>query len=298
MKKLVGGLTFAVVLLALLWRSTSHPPRPGSFAWIYRTEIWFYRQGIWDVGFDEGDSGPENAGWIVDMANKDDISSLSNNIRIVSLTLSGSNLVDLSPLESQTNLCELAVQNCPVQDLSPLTNLSRLHSLDLTGTSIPNVNDLKNLHALCHLDLSNTKITDISPLTELHNLRSLSVSHTGVTNLLPLAELEWLTYLHIDGIPCRDFLGIPLKNIRILKLTAQGTVPWKNAQLLHDSFNGCLVFSFYPNTKMGEGYHFYSKEYALRHFDEINGALVSIGSPPHEPGVPFKVIPLNTQELQ
>lgn len=292
MKTFLCCLIILGALFGFVWEKTSRPPQPGSFAWVYRTDVWFRRQGIWDVGLDAGDNGSEDAGWIVEIADADDISFATNNIRISSLNLSGSNLVDLSPLDTQTSLRVLVVSNSPVQDISPITNLRHLYFLDLSGTSISDINALTNLDMLSHLDISNTRVEDVSPLAGLHNLWSLSVSQSCVTSLLPLAKLDSLTELNIDGIPCRDFAGIPFKNLRFLKLTAQGVKPWDNVQALHDSFNGLLFFAFYPLSEIGDGYCFYSKEYAFKHFDENNGTDNAISVPPIESDVPFTLIPV------
>jgi hypothetical protein len=292
MKKACWLLPIILLLIVPAWILTSHPAKPGSFAWEFRTNIWFFRQGIWDVGLQANANDPEYAGWVVSISGDYDISFITNQVQILSLELSGSNLVDLSPLATQKSIRELVVNNCPVYDISPITNLYQLFFLDLSGTSISNVNALANLNMLSHLDISNTQVADISPLAELHNLRFLSASHSCVTNLLPLAKLHSLTDLDIDGIPCRDFAGIPFKNLRFLKLTAQGVKPWANVQTLHDSFNGCLFFAFYPHPIIGEGYSFHSKEYAFKHFDEINGTDNIILEPPQEPNVPFILSPV------
>lgn len=287
MKKTLWILGIVVVLLAIVWNQTSRPAKPGSFAWEWRTVIWFWRQGIWDVGLNVDGNEVSTAGWIVGDIDHDNISFVTNSIQIIDLRIEGGDLVDLSPISTQTSLRSLKVSNCPVQDITPLANLHQLLFLNLSGTSITAIDSLKRLNHLIDLDVSNTRITDVSPLSGLFSLSSLSLSHTAVTNLLPLKNLTSLKLLEITGIACRDFQGIPWENLEFIKLTAQGPSPWKNVQDLYDRFKGHLIFSFYPNEMDDYGYSFYSREYAFRHFNENNGTENAVSVKPFEPDVPF-----------
>jgi Leucine-rich repeat (LRR) protein len=118
-----------------------------------------------------------------------ELTTLSEFVRIEDLRLSGTSIRDLSPLSNFNDLRTLHVANSPVKDIEPLSPLTTLVDLDLSGTAIDDLKPLRTLSSLKKLNCSGTQVRKLDPLEDLSQLEYLDCSNTSVSNLDPLEHL-------------------------------------------------------------------------------------------------------------
>jgi Leucine-rich repeat (LRR) protein len=129
---------------------------------------------------------------VVDVA-VDDLTTLSEFVRLEELRLSGTSVKDLSPLSGFNDLKTLHVTNSPVKDIQPLGQVATLTDVDLSGTAVEDLKPLRGLTNLKKLNCSGTLVRKLDALEHLSQLEYLDCSNTSVSNLDPLEKLPLKT---------------------------------------------------------------------------------------------------------
>jgi Leucine-rich repeat (LRR) protein len=139
-----------------------------------------------------------------------DLRGLDRATGLVTLDLTGHDLIDLSPLSKLSQLQNLVLnQNSRLASLTPVGGLAGLRSLQLRETGITDAGPLAGATQLVELDLASTRVRDAGPVAGLRFLRKLTLNDTGVTRLEPLAGLGNLTSLYVSGTGVTDFSVLP-----------------------------------------------------------------------------------------
>ena len=110
-----------------------------------------------------------------------DISCLSNLVKLEKLYLSNVNVTDFSFLAKLRNLETLSLGNNAVNDISMLKELKSLRMLFLCWNNIEDISILKGLTNLKYLNMRDNAIEDISALTNLHNLTYLNLRYNPLS---------------------------------------------------------------------------------------------------------------------
>ena len=124
-----------------------------------------------------------------------DLSALSEFVRLKELHFSGTNISSVPVLESLNGLKSLHAVSSPIQKIETISKLTALEDLDISNTP---VDDLKAIAGLSHLKKFNcagTQIKKLDALENLQDLESLDCSNTRVGSLdgvssLPLKVLK------------------------------------------------------------------------------------------------------------
>jgi len=130
-----------------------------------------------------------------------DISPLSELIKLTKLDLVENQINDINPLAKLTNLTELWLSHNQIEDISPLAGLINLTSLSIHDNKISDVSALEGLTNLEILNLINNQISDVSALEGLTNLKSLALDGNSISDVSALMKLTNLTQLMIRENP-------------------------------------------------------------------------------------------------
>lgn len=131
--------------------------------------------------------------WLQGVNTVDDLSALTGNTTLTSLSLAraglGSGVSDLTPLTSATGLTSLTISGHQVSDLSPLAGASGLTTLEAINNPVSDLSALagKPLTRLWVQGIST--VSDLGPLAGNTTLRQLDIS-SGATGFTPVTDLS------------------------------------------------------------------------------------------------------------
>lgn len=120
----------------------------------------------------------------------DDLSALSQFIRLKKLHFSETTITDLSPLSQFPWLTSLHASHSPIRNFDVLADLHELADLDISDTPLDNLEVVNELQNLIRLNCSGTPIRKLDELERLPNLQYLDCSNTAVRKLDPVSHLS------------------------------------------------------------------------------------------------------------
>jgi Leucine-rich repeat (LRR) protein len=123
----------------------------------------------------------------------DDLTALSEFVRLEEIRLSGTAVRDLSPLATFGGLKRLHVTNSPVQELDPLARLTSLEDLDFSGTGVDDLRPIRGLTNLKKISCAGTLVRKLDPMEDMALLEYVDCSNTSVSQLDPIAHLPLRT---------------------------------------------------------------------------------------------------------
>ncbi len=129
--------------------------------------------------------------------NVDDLTPLRSLSKLEVLDCSHTLVHSLEPLHYSLNLKELNIEDTWVEDIAILASFKKLALLNGSFTTIRHLESLTGLSELRELRLSHTLVSQLDPLQNLTRLVVLDVSHTPVTSLASLTGLNAMKYLNI-----------------------------------------------------------------------------------------------------
>lgn len=122
-----------------------------------------------------------------------DLSVLSEFIRLKELHFSGTAINKIPGLENIRTLKSLHATNSPLQQIESLSQFKELEDLDISNTPVDELKPIGGLQNLKKLNCAGTQIKKLDPLERLENLESFDCSNTKVTNLNPITQLPLKT---------------------------------------------------------------------------------------------------------
>ena len=140
---------------------------------------------------------------------------------LVSLNLSGNEIMNLSPLAALQGLRNLYLDNNPIRDFSPLYALQNLKSLSIKGIEVTEdqLTELSRALPSCaiHSEKAQQSMQDISfgGVTFATDVTDLDLSDMGVWDISALAGCQYITRLNLSGNNISDLS--PLMNLPYLQ---------------------------------------------------------------------------------
>jgi hypothetical protein len=122
-------------------------------------------------------------------AGVNDLSVLSEFVRLKELHFSGTAIGNIPALENIRSLKSLHATNSPIQKIESLGFFEDLEDLDISNTPVDELKPVGGLQKLKNLNASGTQIKKLDPLERLESLESLDCSNTKVSNLNPVSHL-------------------------------------------------------------------------------------------------------------
>jgi len=149
-----------------------------------------------------------------------DVSNLTyfaNYPKLISLTVSGSDITSLKGITDLTGLQSLTISGTGISDLSLLSSVKNITSLELIrNDSLASVQTLANMTWLKQLLIQDEPFTTLHEISGLSGLEALTVIDTPLRNADFLTGLKQLKTLEISG--CYDLLTLPsLKGLTSLE---------------------------------------------------------------------------------
>lgn len=123
-------------------------------------------------------------------ARVDDLSGLSEFVRLKKLHFSGTRITEIPDLETLRSLKSLHATNSPLQRIGAITLLAELEDLDISNTPVDDLRGLEGLQNLRSINCAGTQIKKLDPLRPLVDLSALDCSNTRVTKLDPVMYLS------------------------------------------------------------------------------------------------------------
>ena len=141
--------------------------------------------------------------------------TVSDMLKLTTLTANSANIRDLTGLEQASNLTALSLNRNNLSDIAPLTGLSKLTTLSLNNNRISDVTPLAALAELQTLSLENNDLADATPLSGLTQLETLALDNNRLWNVSAFIEMSELRTLSLEN---NDLLDVaPLTSLRQLK---------------------------------------------------------------------------------
>src|SRR5258706_3288895 len=125
-----------------------------------------------------------------------DLSGLSEFVRLKELHFSGTAMTEVPPVESLKSLKSLHASNSPSQKIESLGQLTELEDLDISNTTIEDLAPVWTLQKLKNLNCAGTRIKRLEAVAKLEGLEFLDCSNTNVSKLTPL------DYLKLKSLKC------------------------------------------------------------------------------------------------
>lgn len=122
-----------------------------------------------------------------------DLSALSEFVRLKELHFSGTAIHSIPPLENIRSLRSLHATSSPLQQIGAVGLLTELEDLDISNTPVDELKPIGALQQLRRFNCAGTQIKKLDPLERMENLEYLDCSNTRVTNLDPVAHLSLKT---------------------------------------------------------------------------------------------------------
>ncbi len=124
-----------------------------------------------------------------------DLTVLSEFIRLRELHFSGTGISAIPVLENLKTITSLHATSSPLQQINTLAQFTALEDLNISDTPVDELKPLASLQNLKKLNCSGTQIKKLDALRSLSNLESLDCSNTKVSSLdevegLPLKSLK------------------------------------------------------------------------------------------------------------
>lgn len=120
----------------------------------------------------------------------DDLSGLTEFVRLKKLHFSGTRITAIPDLENLKSLQSLHATNSPLQRIGAITLLGGLEELDISNTPIDDLRGLEGLQNLRSFNCAGTQIKKLDPLRPLVDLGTLDCSNTRVSKLDPVMYLS------------------------------------------------------------------------------------------------------------
>jgi Leucine-rich repeat (LRR) protein len=166
---------------------------------------------------------------------KDTTTTRENMHRLVEsevLKIADAQVNDLSALSEFVRLRELRLSGTAVSNLAPLANFQTLKTLQVTGSPLQQMDALKQLPQLEELDISNTPIDDLETVGTLKELKKLNCAGTQIKRLDPLGSLQNLEYFDCSNTRVTkldDIQHLPLKTLKCYntKISARAVESFK-----------------------------------------------------------------------
>lgn len=117
-----------------------------------------------------------------------DLSALSEFVRLQELDFSGTAITTIPPLENILSLKSLHATHSPIQVLTSLTQFTALEDLDISNTPVDDLKAVGSLTSLKKLNCAGTQVKSLSALEPLQNLESVDCSNTNVNRLDPITS--------------------------------------------------------------------------------------------------------------
>ena len=124
--------------------------------------------------------------------------TMSDMLKLTTLTANGANIRDLTGLQHASNLTALSLNN-NLSDIAPIAGLSQLTTLSLNGNRISDVTPLAALTQLKTLSLENNNLADVTPLSDLTQLTTLLLDDNRLSDVVPLTGLSQLRTLSLNN---------------------------------------------------------------------------------------------------
>jgi hypothetical protein len=127
-------------------------------------------------------------------------------------------ITDLQPLTQMIRLVRFSITGTMIAGLDPLSGLPRLEKVSCTENRVTSIMPLISLTGLKYLDISNTRVADHDQLQVLISLEYLNISGTPVKNLkwiTPLQDLGQLDCYNTDISSLNELTG--LKQLSTIK---------------------------------------------------------------------------------
>lgn len=125
-----------------------------------------------------------------------DLSGLSEFIRLKELHFSGTAITAVVPEENLKSLRSLQASNSPIQTIQFVGLLGELENLDISNTPIDDITPIWTLQKLKTLNCAGTQIRRLDAVEKIEGLEVLDCSNTNVSKLAPL------DYLHLTSLKC------------------------------------------------------------------------------------------------
>ncbi len=125
--------------------------------------------------------------------NVNDLSGLSEFVRLKELDFSGTSIQNISYMENLKGLTSLHGTNSPLQKLDALAKFTALEELDISNTPIDDLKVMGGLKNLRRLNCSGTQVKRLNALEGLGLLESIDCSNTTVGNLTPIYHMPLKT---------------------------------------------------------------------------------------------------------
>lgn len=119
-----------------------------------------------------------------------DLTPLSEFVRLKSLHFSGTGVTQIPELESLRSLESLHATNSPLQRLGVIVSLTALEDLNIANTPIDDLRGLEMLEKLRSFNCAGTQVRKLDPLRPLVDLQALDCSNTRVSKLDPVMYLS------------------------------------------------------------------------------------------------------------
>lgn len=147
------------------------------------------------------------------------------------LKISDVQVNDLTALSEFVRLKELRLTGTAVNNLGPLANFKTLKILQVSGSPLQQMDALAQLPQLEELDISNTPVDDLGKVGALKELKKLNCAGTQVKRLDPLGYLQSLEFFDCS-------------NTRVTKLDEIQHLPLKTLKCFNTKISARAVESF------------------------------------------------------
>ena len=144
-----------------------------------------------------------------------DLSVLSKNTQLTSLSITGKNKINIVNLDSISNcslLSLLNLTNCNISNLCMSSNLVSLNELTLNNCNLTDITPLSNLKSINTLNLANNRIEDVSALTNINSINKLDLSNNPIQNIKQIENINYINELNIsncgNNISKQDILSL------------------------------------------------------------------------------------------
>ena len=168
------------------------------------------------------------------VAEKTDISFISDLTQLKYLDLAMNNIEDISPLETLINLEYLDISCNSISDIHSLQYLTQLKKVILSDGSVTiggvyeETNNITDISALVNctnlecLSIGDSEISDLSPISDMKNLKELYLQLDNNINLNDIANITSLKILNLHGAQVTNISALSeLVNLEKLTLGAR-----------------------------------------------------------------------------
>ena len=132
-------------------------------------------------------------------ANIRELTGLEQASNLTTVSLNSNNLSDIAPLAGLSKLTTLSLNNNRISDVAPLEALAELQTLSVKNNNLVDVTPLSGLTQLETLALDNNRLWNVSAFIGMSELRTLSLENNDLSDVAPLTSLRRLKTLELNG---------------------------------------------------------------------------------------------------